>query len=134
MSSSARASAAKAKPSRHVRFGDDGEPIAGHGGLRAADIPVEKIVEGDEYEDDEEIDDVEDEEYSDAEDEEEEYSDGEDLGADMAIEEAVERLDLIGQALVTEDGLGVVDVLEDIATSLKQIVKILYASHRGTRG
>ena len=133
MSSSIRASSTKTKPSRHVRFGEDGEiEIAGHGGLRASDIPAENISE-EEYDGDEELADGDEEEYSD-ENGEEEYSDGEDLGEDMAIEEAIEHLGVIGQALVTEDGLGVVDVLEDIATSLKQIVKILYASHRGNRG
>ena len=111
------------KPSRHARL-DDGRGIAGHGGLRDADIPTETIDENEEYENAEEV--------SDEEEEEEDYSDGEDLGEDMAIEEAIERLDVIGQALVTEDGLGVVDVLEDISASLKQLVKIMYHSHRGT--
>ena len=84
MSSSIRASSTKTKPSRHVRFGEDGEiEIAGHGGLRASDIPAENISE-EEYDGDEELADGDEEEYSD-ENGEEEYSDGEDLGEDMAI-------------------------------------------------
>lgn len=126
MSSSIRAS--KTKPSRHVRFGDDGEKIeevAGHSGLRASDIPTEDVSE-EEYEGDEEFADGEEEDE-----EEEEYSDGEDLGEDMVVEEIVERLDVISQSLVTEDGDGIADILADISSSLRTITKLLYASHRG---
>ena len=44
--------------------------------------------------------------------------------------ETIDKLDTISNALVTDDGTGVADVLADIAHSLRAIAKMVYAQRK----
>jgi hypothetical protein len=99
------------------------EYIPGHKGMIEDDLPVES--------DSEYSDSVE----SDAENDSESF-DGqicdEDDGSpfEVCAVEIIDKLDTISNALVTDDGTGVADVLASIAESLHAIAKLMYAQRK----
>ena len=122
-------------------------PVAGHRGLLHSDVVDDR--DDDDSTSEEEDDgvhnlnrgkgaahtferiDEEDEDEDDGEDDEDE--DVEPTPFEYFASESIDRLDTIANALVTDEGAGVADVLASISDSLQSIAKILYAQAKTKR-
>ena len=102
------------------------EHVPGHRGLERDDVPDD--VDESEIESADESESADG--YSDSSEGSDDSLDGDDSPFEVFAVETIDKLDTISNALVTDDGTGVADVLADIAGSLRAIAKLLYASQR----
>jgi hypothetical protein len=99
------------------------EYIPGHKGAVEEDLPDESDSE---YSDSVESGDENDSESCDGR----ICDDDDESPFEVCAMEIIDKLDTISNALVTDDGTGVADVLAGIAESLRAITKLLYAQRK----